>query len=81
MQKPPPEPYITEDMTVLDVVSNYRSTEEVFRRYDSRARKCICCTCLFETIKDVALTYDLDLDAFLRDLEGAALRDAAKISS
>jgi hypothetical protein len=65
-------------MTVLDVVSQYRSTEAVFHRYDSRVGKCICCTCLFETIGDVAREYDIDLDAFLRDLENKACEDASR---
>lgn len=78
MQTPFPEPRITRDMTVLDVVSQYRSTEAVFRRYDGRVGKCICCTCLFETIGDVTRAHGLDLETFLHDLEDAACGDTSQ---
>lgn len=59
-------------MTVLDVVSEYRLTEAVFRSYDARAGACICCTCLFETVESLASKLGLDLDAFLLELETMA---------
>jgi len=34
---------IDPEMTVLDVVSRWRETEAVFKRYDARAGECICC--------------------------------------
>ena len=58
-------------MTVLDVVSRYRKTEAVFKRYDARAGECICCQALFDSVKDVAEKYHLDLAEFLADLESA----------
>lgn len=61
---------ITPDMTVLEIVSRYRRTEAVFRRYDFAAGECICCNALFERLEDVAARYRLDLDQLLRDLEG-----------
>lgn len=81
MKKPAPDSLITSDMTVLDVVSGYSSTVEVFRRYDSLAGKCICCSSLFETVGDVARANGLDLEKLLRDLEEAAERDSADESS
>jgi len=62
---------ITPDMTVLDVVSKYRRTEEVFRSYDAAAGECICCRALFDTLRDVAEKYGLDLDRLLEDLRAA----------
>jgi len=61
------------EMTVLDVVSRYRNTEKVFRRYDKRAGECICCRALFDSLGDVAERYGLDLEMLLRDLSMAAL--------
>ena len=58
-------------MTVLDVVSRYRETEAVFKRYDAQAGECICCQALFETIQDVARKYHLSLERLLADLEAA----------
>jgi len=58
-------------MTVLDVVSRWRETEAVFKRYDAQAGECICCRSLFESVQDVAQKYGLDLKSLLRDLEAA----------
>ena len=57
------------EMTVLDVVFRYRQTEAVFKRYDARAGECICCQALFESLRDVAEKYHLDLKGLLADLE------------
>jgi hypothetical protein len=35
--------YIHADMKVLDIVSHYRQTLDVFKRYDEPASECICC--------------------------------------
>jgi hypothetical protein len=74
------ETRITKDMTVLDVVSEYRSTEAVFRSYDAKAGACVCCTCLFETVEALARILGLDLQAFLRELENAASGETSRES-
>jgi hypothetical protein len=58
-------------MTVLDIVSRYRETEAVFKRYDAAAGECICCNALFDTLKDVADKYQLDLTGMLLALNQA----------
>ncbi len=58
-------------VTVLDLVSKYRETETVFKRYDKTAGECICCQSLFESLEDVARKYGLDLGKLLIDLETA----------
>ena len=65
------KPSISKNMTVLDVVSEHRGTEEVFRSYDARAGECICCNSLFETIEAIAQKYGLDLYSLVDDLEEA----------
>ncbi len=57
------------EMTVLEVVSRYRRTEAVFKSYDARAGECICCQALFESLRDMAEKYDLDLNKLLAELE------------
>jgi hypothetical protein len=57
------------DMTVLDVVSRYRQTEAVFKRYDVQSGECICCNALFESLRDMAEKYNLDLSRLQADLE------------
>lgn len=59
-------------MTVLDVVSTYRQTEQVFNKYNDLAGECICCSSLFETLQDIAAKYGLNLQTLLADLEQAA---------
>jgi hypothetical protein len=59
-------------MTVLDVVSRYKGSEAIFRKYDEQAGACICCQALFETLRDVADKYGLNLERLLRDLEEIA---------
>ncbi len=62
------------EMRVLDVVSSYRETEEVFRKYDGKAGECICCQALFEPLGKVAARYGIDLERLLSELETAAKR-------
>ena len=64
--------FISPDMTVLDVVSGYKDTLPVFKKYDVVAGECICCNSLFETIHTVAARYGFDLKKLLKDLEIAA---------
>ena len=63
---------ITPDMSVLDVLSLCRDTEDVFRSYDDAAGECICCNELFETLCDVAEKYNLDLEQLINDLRATA---------
>ena len=60
------------EMTVLDVVSRYKKTEEVFKQYDKQAGECIRCQALFDSLSKVAVRYGLNLKKLLEDLEAAA---------
>jgi sugar phosphate isomerase/epimerase len=62
------------EMTVLDVLSRCRKTEEVFKLYDKQAGECICCQALFEPLSKVALIYDLNMEKLLTDLEAVAVQ-------
>lgn len=71
-QEPPTENQgITPDMTILDIVSRYRQTEAVFKQFDQKAGNCLCCNALFDSLKDVANRYDLDLDELTTKLIAA----------
>ena len=63
--------HILPEMTVLDVVSRFKGSEAIFRKYDEQAGVCICCQALFETVGDVVAKYRLNLDQLLLDLEDA----------
>ena len=58
-------------MTVLDIVSKYSATQEVFKRWDDRAGECICCNALFEPLETVAEKYNLNLSALIQNLRKA----------
>jgi hypothetical protein len=62
-------PSIHADMTILDVVSRYRQTELVFKRYDEKAGACLCCQALFDPLRNVAKKYNLNLGQLVADLE------------
>ena len=63
------KPTIDPHMSILDVVSRYRQTEAVFKRYDEKAGVCLCCQALFDPLKDVADRYNLDLGKLIADLK------------
>ena len=56
------------NMTVLDVVSRYRKTEQVFKQFDEQAGEYISCNALFEPLQEMANRYGLDLTKLLDDL-------------
>ena len=62
---------INPEMTVLDVISKHRKTEAVFRQYDEQAGECICCQALFESIRNVAEKYGLNIEKFMNDINTA----------
>lgn len=64
-------------MTVLDIVSQYSATQDVFKRWDDRAGECICCNALFETLEAVAGKYNLDLSALVQELRACLIIDEA----
>ena len=67
-----PDRLIDPDMTVLDVVSQYRETEQVFKQFDEQAGECICCNALFEPLQEMADRYNLDLTRLIDDLNRVA---------
>ena len=66
------ETAITSDMTLVEVLSQHRQTEEVFRRYEGEAKGCLLCHALFDTLAEAAAKYGLDLDRLIRDLQESA---------
>ena len=59
-------------MTVLDVLTRYRQTVTVFKRYDEHAGTRICCEFLFESLENVAVKHALNLKGLLIELETIA---------
>jgi predicted DNA-binding ribbon-helix-helix protein len=67
---------ITPDMTLLEVLSQHRQTETVFRRYEGEAQGCLLCHALFDTLAEAAARYRLDLKKLLNDLQESASKAA-----
>ncbi|HON58293.1 MAG TPA: hypothetical protein P5040_09425 [Smithella sp.] len=66
---------ITADATLLDVVSRWPAMETVFRRYDEKAGVCLCCTCLFDTLGEIASRFDFDLKQLLSEILETAAKE------
>ncbi len=62
---------ITPETTVLELVEYYPETEAVFERYTKRIGICICCECLFCSLKEVVKRYELNLDELMARLNSA----------
>lgn len=69
---PDETPDIRPDMTILDIVSRYRRTEAVFKKYNGKAEVCLCCQALFEPLAEAADRYGLDLRQILSELKMSA---------
>ena len=72
---------IRPEMTILDVVERHPQTEAVFREYDRQAGVCLCCQALFESLREMAEKYNLNLEMLLDDLNAALMFDKANPSS
>ena len=71
---------LTPDTSVLELVEYHPETELVFERYTKRIGVCICCDCLFCSLKDVAARYELDLDELMACLNNAIESDLKETS-
>ncbi len=63
---------IKPELTILEVVYQYRQTETVFRKYEEEAGACLLCQALFDSLAEAAAKYGLNLRRLLADLESAA---------
>ncbi|MBM9519214.1 hypothetical protein JWG39_05190 [Desulforhopalus vacuolatus] len=59
---------IQPNMTVLDIVYTFKSTEAIFKKWDDKAGECICCNSLFDSLEVVAEKYGIELPDLLADL-------------
>ncbi|HAY21499.1 MAG TPA: hypothetical protein DCY27_04900 [Desulfobacterales bacterium] len=59
---------ITPQMTLIDIIYRWRSTERVFVAYEEQAGVCLRCQALFDTLASTAEKYGLDLNRLLADL-------------
>ena len=60
-------------MTLVDVMFQWRSSEEIFKAYENQAGTCLRCHALFDTLEEAAEKYHLDLAQLLADLNALAV--------
>ncbi|WP_422484675.1 hypothetical protein [Gudongella sp. DL1XJH-153] len=59
---------IEKEDKILDIVSDYPQTEEIFKPYDEIVGKCVMCNHLFETVEEFSEMYDLNMEELLKNL-------------
>ncbi|WP_409227048.1 hypothetical protein [Gudongella sp. SC589] len=62
---------ISKENKILDLVSDYPQTEEIFKPYDEIIGKCVMCNHLFETVGEFSEMYGLDMEELLEKLNKA----------
>lgn len=58
---------------ILDIVSEYPQTEDVFRTYDEKAGKCVLCNFLFETPIEFSQQIKIDEEVLIKEIEDKIL--------
>ncbi len=56
------------EMAILDVISQHRETEEIFKRLEEETGSCVCCQGLFLSIGEAAEQFGFDLERVLSDI-------------
>jgi len=59
---------ITLETTILDIISQYRETESIFKRLEEETGTCICCQGLFLSLREAADQFGFDLECALSDI-------------
>ena len=62
---------ITPEMTIIDIISQYRQTEAIFKRLEEETEACVCCHGLFLPLREAAKRFGFDLYTVLADLNAA----------
>jgi hypothetical protein len=63
---------VTPQMTLVEVMTQWRASEAVFKTYEAQAGTCLRCHALFETLEEAAQKYNLNLTNLLADLNALA---------
>ncbi len=63
---------VTPQMTLVEVMSQWRASETIFMAYEPQAGTCLRCHALFDTLEEAAQKYNLDLTKLVADLNTLA---------
>jgi hypothetical protein len=70
---------VTPQMTLVEILSQWRASEAIFIAYEAQAGTCLRCHALFDTLEEAAQKYNLDLAKLVADLNALAqILDAAQ---
>jgi hypothetical protein len=61
-------PLISPEMIILDIISEHRQTEPLFKRLEEETGTCVLCEGLFLSLADAARQFGFDLDNILTNL-------------
>jgi hypothetical protein len=59
-------------MTLVEVMTQWRSSEAIFQAYEPQAGTCLRCHALFDTLEEAAQKYNLNLVQLVADLNALA---------
>jgi hypothetical protein len=60
---------ITPETTIIDIISQYRETERVFKKLEEETGICVCCQGLFLPIGEAAKQFGFDLGCALSEIK------------
>ena len=63
---------VTPQLTLVEVMTQWRSSEAIFQAYEPQAGTCLRCHALFDTLEEAAQKYHLNLEQLLADLNALA---------
>ncbi len=63
---------VTPQMTLVEVMTQWRASEAIFKAYETQAGTCLRCHALFDTLEEAAQKYNLDLTKLVAELNALA---------
>jgi hypothetical protein len=63
---------VTPKMTLVEIMSQWRASEDIFKAYEAQAGTCLRCHALFLTLEEAAQKYNLDLTKLVAELNALA---------
>lgn len=68
--------------TLLEIVDKFPETEVIIREYDKFVGVCLLCECLFDSIEEIEIAYNIDLqemkalvDLYCNKIKGEKISD------
>jgi hypothetical protein len=60
---------ITPEMTILDIIGQYRETERIFKQLEAELGVCVCCQGLFLTLREAAERFGFYLSPVMAEID------------